>query len=168
MIILLELATKKKCNNFVYASSSSVYGEQNNCENGFDENYIVDNPISPYAFTKKANELCAHVFSHLYELKTTGLRFFTVYGPNCRPDMAPYKFINSIMNGLPIEQYGDGTSARDYTYIDDIVDGILKSLDRPTSKQKGNLYEIYNLGNSNPVTLSDFIDIVSKEVGKKH
>lgn len=163
IILLLELAKETKCNNFVFASSSSVYGEQNNCENGFDENYNVDNPISPYAFTKKANELYAHVFSHLYNLKTTGLRFFTVYGPNCRPDMAPYKFINRIMNGLPIEQYGDGTSARDYTYIDDIIDGILKSLDR----KKGNLYEIYNLGNSNPVKLSDFIDIVSNEVGKK-
>merc|ERR1719181_552949 len=121
----------------------------------------VDNPISPYAMSKKACELLAYTYHHLYKLDIACLRFFTVYGPAGRPDMAPFKFVDWIYRGKEIQQFGDGSSERDYTYIDDIVDGVIRSLDRPHG------YQIYNLGNGNPVSLRDFISIVEKSTGKK-
>jgi len=157
--ILLELARRYSCTSFVYASSSSVYGDSDKTE--FSETDNVDFPSSPYAATKKACELMAYTYHHLYGLNCAGLRFFTVYGPRGRPDMAPFKFIDRISRGLPIQQFGDGSSSRDYTYIDDIVDGVIRSLDRPQG------YQIYNLGNGNPIELKRFIEIVEKYVGKK-
>merc|ERR1711998_361921 len=144
--------------NFVFASSSSVYGGSKSTF--FSEDEAVDNPVSPYAASKKACELLSYTYHHLYKLNVTGLRFFTVYGPRGRPDMAPFKFIDRVSRGLEIMQYGDGSSSRDYTYIDDIVDGIVRSLDKPQG------YQIYNLGNGNPVGLKDFISIVEEATGK--
>ena len=149
---LLELAAKHGSDSFVFASSSSVYGGSKKAL--FSETDAVDLPVSPYAATKKACELMSYTYHHLYGLNVAGLRFFTVYGPRGRPDMAPFKFVDRVMRGLPIQQFGDGTSSRDYTYIDDIVDGVLRALDRP----KG--YEIYNLGNGEPIELRRFIDLV--------
>jgi len=120
----------------------------------------VDFPVSPYAATKKACELMAYTYHHLHGLNIAGLRFFTVYGPRGRPDLAPFKFVDRVSRGLEIQQVGDGSSSRDYTYIDDIVDGVVRSLDRPLG------YQIYNLGNGNPVGLRDFIKIVEKATGK--
>lgn len=122
---------------------------------------IVDNPVSPYAATKKACELMTYTYHSLYGMNVTGLRFFTVYGPRGRPDMAPFKFVDRVSRGLEIQQFGDGSSSRDYTYIDDIVDGILRSLDRPLG------YQIFNLGNGSPYRLGDFIGLVEKYVGKQ-
>jgi len=120
---LLEFAHQFGIKNFVFASSSSVYGGSTSTY--FSENESVDNPVSPYAASKKACELLAYTYHHLYNLNVTGLRFFTVYGPRGRPDMAPFKFIDRISRGLEIQQFGDGNSSRDYTYIDDIVDGVI-------------------------------------------
>jgi len=156
---LLELAKDFKVQNFIFASSSSVYG--NNTKTPFSEEDNVDYPISPYAATKKSCELMIHAFSHIFHLNATCLRFFTVYGPRGRPDMAPYQFTKSILEGKPIVRYGDGSTARDYTYISDIVKGILSALD------KNLRFEIINLGNSNPVKLNEFISIVEKHTGKK-
>lgn len=155
---LLELARIHGNDCFVWASSSSVYGESANEE--FSEADNVDEPISPYAATKKACELIAYTYHHLYKMNITGLRFFTVYGPRGRPDMAPFIFVDRVSRGLEIQQFGDGTSARDYTYIDDIVDGIVRSLDRPLG------YQIFNLGNGSPYCLKDFIGLVEKYTGK--
>jgi len=127
----------------------------------FSESDEVDHPVSPYAATKKMCELLAYTYHSLYGLDVCGLRFFTVYGPRGRPDMAPFKFVDRVCRGSKIQQYGDGSSSRDYTYIDDIVDGVVRSLDRPHG------YQIYNLGNGNPVSLRDFISIVEKATGKK-
>merc|ERR1711998_531712 len=121
----------------------------------------VDSPISPYAATKKSCELIGFTYNHLYKLNVTGLRFFTVYGPRGRPDMAPFKFIDRVSRGVEIQQFGDGSSSRDYTYIDDIVDGIVRSIDRPHK------YEIFNLGKGSGTSLKEFIDLVQKYTEKK-
>ncbi|CAB1118912.1 unnamed protein product [Ectocarpus sp. CCAP 1310/34] len=154
---LLELSRLHGVKSFVFASSSSVYGGSQ--KEVFSEKDVVDFPVSPYAATKKSCELMAHTYSHLYGLNIAGLRFFTVYGPRGRPDMAPYKFIDLVARGQEIMQFGDGSTSRDYTYISDIVDGVVRSLDRPAG------YQIYNLGNGSPVSLSSFIKLVEKSVG---
>jgi len=156
---LLDLSRKYLIKNFVYASSSSVYGSSP--KEILTEDDVVDNPVSPYAATKKSCELLAFTFNHLYALPCTGLRFFTVYGPRGRPDMAPYKFIERVYDGTTIQQYGDGTTSRDYTYITDIVAGVVAAIDRPLG------YEVINLGNGRPFELSNFINLVEKCVGKK-
>lgn len=156
---LLDLAVKYKIKNFVYASSSSVYG--NNKKIPFSETDSVDLPISPYAATKKANELIAHVYSHIYRLPTTGLRFFTVYGPWGRPDMGVYKFIENIIRGVPIEIFNNGEMRRNFTYIDDIVSGVLVSLDANLN------YSIMNIGGDKDEHLMDYIETVEKHAGKK-
>jgi UDP-glucuronate 4-epimerase len=156
---LLELARAQRVENFVYASSSSVYG--NNKKVPFSVEDRVDNPVSLYAATKKANELMAHAYSHLYDIPCTGLRYFTVYGPWGRPDMALFLFTDAILKGRPINVYNYGKMKRDFTYIDDIVDGTLAALDRSVA------YDIFNLGNSNSVELMDFIGVLEEELGKK-
>ncbi len=156
---LMELSHKFGVKNFVFASSSSVYGGSKSTFFSEDEN--VDNPISPYAASKKACELLAYTYHHLYQLNVTGLRFFTVYGPRGRPDMAPFKFIDRVSRGLELQQFGAGSSSRDYTYIDDIVDGVLRAINRPYK------YEIINLGKGSGTSLREFLDIVQKHVGKK-
>ena len=156
---LLEEARKHKVPQFVFASSSSVYG--NRTDTPFSEHDRVDFPISPYAATKKAGEELCYTYAHLYGLKVTCLRFFTVYGPKGRPDMAPYLFAESIMKGQPIKRFGKGDSGRDYTYIDDIVSGITAAIHHPAA------YEIFNLGNSSPVSLNDFIATLEKIIGKR-
>lgn len=155
---LLDLARQFCCKNFVYASSSSVYGSST--KEVLSEDDVVEKPVSPYAATKKACELLAYTFHHLYALNCTGLRFFTVYGPRGRPDMAPFKFIDRVYNGLTIQQYGDGETSRDYTYIDDIVDGVVRAIDKPLG------CEVINLGNGRPFKLKDFICLVEQSVGK--
>jgi UDP-glucuronate 4-epimerase len=156
---LLELSRKYKIKNFIYASSSSVYGV--NKKVPFSESDRVDKPISPYAATKKATELIAHVYSHIYKLNTTGLRFFTVYGPWGRPDMAYFKFTNKILKGEEIDVYNRGDMLRDFTYIDDIIEGILKVLDKQSR------YEIINIGADKPEKLSKFIEVLEKNICKK-
>lgn len=156
---LLELSNKYGVKNFVFASSSSVYGGSKSTY--FSEEESVDNPVSPYAASKKACELLAYTYHHLYKLNITGLRFFTVYGPRGRPDMAPFKFIDRVSRGVEIQQFGDGSSSRDYTYISDIVDGIVRSIDRPHK------YQIFNLGKGNGTSLKEFIDLVQKHTAKK-
>lgn len=155
---LLDLSRLYSCKNFVYASSSSVYGCSTN--EVLKESDIVDTPVSPYAASKKACELLAYTFHHIYGLNTTGLRFFTVYGPRGRPDMAPFKFIDRISTGREIQQYGDGSTSRDYTYISDIVDGVVRSIDRPLG------YKVLNLGNGRPYKLKNFIKLVEESVGR--
>lgn len=155
---LLELARKHGNDNFVWASSSSVYGDSKH--EIFSESDQVDFPVSPYAATKKACELLTYTYHHLYKLNVTGLRFFTVYGPRGRPDMAPFIFVDRISKGDEIQQFGDGSSSRDYTYIDDIVDGVVRAVDRPLG------YQVFNLGNGAPTKLKDFIDLVAKYTGK--
>jgi UDP-glucuronate 4-epimerase len=156
---LMDLSRQFGVKNFVYASSSSVYGGSNSTF--FSEEEAVDRPVSPYAASKKACELLAYTYHHLYNLNVTGLRFFTVYGPRGRPDMAPFKFIDRVSRGVEIQQFGDGSSSRDYTYIDDIVDGVVRAIDRPYK------YEIFNLGKGSGTSLKEFIDLVQKHVGKK-
>mmetsp|Transcript_11701 Transcript_11701/g.17983 ORF Transcript_11701/g.17983 Transcript_11701/m.17983 type:complete len:395 (+) Transcript_11701:207-1391(+) len=156
---LMDLSSKYGIKNFVFASSSSVYGGSKSTF--FSEDEAVDCPVSPYAATKKACELLAYTYHHLYKLNVTGLRFFTVYGPRGRPDMAPFKFIDRVSRDVEIQQFGDGSSSRDYTYIDDIVDGIIRSIDRPHK------YEIFNLGKGSGTSLKEFIDLVQKHTGKK-
>ena len=156
---LLDLARKHGNESFVFASSSSVYGGSK--ASLFSEDDVVDHPVSPYAATKKAKELMAYTYHHLYGLNIAGLRFFTVYGPRGRPDMAPFKFVDRVARGVELQRYGDGTSSRDYTYIDDIVDGTVRALDRPLG------YQIYNLGRGDSTSLNEFIEIVEEKVGKK-
>ena len=155
---LMELSAKYGVQNFVFASSSSVYGGSKSTY--FSEEEVVDHPVSPYAATKKACELLAYTYHHLHQLNVSALRFFTVYGPRGRPDMAPFKFIDRVSRGLEIQQFGDGSSSRDYTYIADIVDGIVRSIDRPYS------YQIFNLGKGDGTSLKEFIDLVQKHVGQ--
>ena len=156
---IFELARKFAVPHLAVASSSSVYGgSKKEC---FSEKDRVDQPVSPYAATKKATEEMAYCYHHLYGISVTMLRFFTVYGPRGRPDMAPYKFLHRIINGITIDQYGDGTSERDYTYIDDIVDGVVRSLDRPLG------YEVFNIGNGRPISLKAFITEVERQAGVK-
>lgn len=155
---LLEAAKKHRVKTFIFASSSSVYG--NNNEVPFRENMLPD-PISPYAATKAACESLCHYYSSQHGINITCLRFFTVYGPRQRPDMAIHKFTRLITEGEPITIYGDGTSKRDYTYISDIVDGIISALNRNLK------FEVINLGNSNTVELNYLIELIEKETGKK-
>ncbi|HMB06612.1 MAG TPA: GDP-mannose 4,6-dehydratase [Isosphaeraceae bacterium] len=143
---------------FVYASSSSVYGDRPTSP--FCETDPVDLPVSPYAATKKSCELLAHTFHHLHGLPVSGLRFFTAYGPRNRPDLAIAKFAALIERGEPIPVFGDGTTRRDYTYIDDIVDGVVRAIDRCTG------HHLYNLGNSDPVALREMIDTLAEALGK--
>lgn len=159
LINILEQVKKDKNTKFIFASSSSVYG--NNKKVPFLETDNVDFPISPYAATKKAGELICHSYHYLYGMRMACLRFFTVYGPRQRPEMAIYLFIRSILHGKPIEMYGDGSTSRDYTYIDDIISGILSVMEKKI------LYEIVNLGNSYPVKLIELIGIIEKCSGKK-
>ena len=156
---LMELSHRYGVKNFVFASSSSVYGGSKSTF--FSEDEVVDRPVSPYAASKKACELLAFTYHHLYKLNVTGLRFFTVYGPRGRPDMAPFKFIDRISRGVEIQQFGDGSSSRDYTYISDIVDGVVRAIDRPYP------YQIFNLGKGSGTSLKEFIDLVQKYVAKK-
>ena len=155
--LLMELAHKYQVQNFVFASSSSVYGGSKSTYFSEDEN--VDNPVSPYAATKKACELLSYTYHHLYQLNVSALRFFTVYGPRGRPDMAPYQFVDKISRGVEIQKFGDGSSSRDYTYISDIVDGVIRSIDRPYP------YQIFNLGKGDGTSLNEFIGIVEKHTG---
>lgn len=158
-INLLEMAVKYKVKNFVYASSSSVYG--NNTKVPFAETDPVDTPISPYAASKKANELIAHVYSHIYRLPTTGLRYFTVYGPWGRPDMALMLFAKNILADKPIEVNNHGKMSRNFTYIDDIVSGTIVALDTAQP------YAVMNIGGDRENTLIEFIEEIEKNIGKK-
>ena len=158
-INMLELARKFKVKNFVFASSSSVYGA--NKKIPFSEDDKTDRPISPYGATKKAGELLCYSYHSLHNMNTTCLRFFTVYGERGRPDMAPLKFTKLISSGEEIEMFGDGRTKRDYTYVGDIVSGVVSAIDR----QLG--YEIINLGNSETVELQKLISVIEKQVGKK-
>jgi UDP-glucuronate 4-epimerase len=155
---ILDACREVNPSHLVAASSSSVYGGIT--EVPFTESMDISRTISPYAATKRMNELMAHVYSHVYGLNITMLRFFTVYGPRQRPDMAIYKFTKLITDGTPVPMFGDGTTARDYTYIDDIVDGVVKAIDSPFR------YEIFNLGEHHTTTLRDLIDMVARHVGK--
>lgn len=154
---LLEMARQFPVNNLVFASSSSVYG--NNKKLPFSVEDSVDTPISLYGATKKADELMAYAYSHLFEIPLTGLRYFTVYGPWGRPDMALFLFTSSILDGRPIDIYNFGKMKRDFTYIDDIVDGTISALNNPFS------YEIFNLGNSKIVELMELIKVTEEELG---
>lgn len=157
---ILEEMKNHNIKNGVLASSSSVYG---NCkETPFKEDMIVDFAISPYAATKKSNEIMAHVYHKLYNMNIIMLRFFTVYGPRQRPDLAINKFTKLMIEGKKIPMFGDGTSSRDYTYIDDIVDGIIKSCEYCLKNE--NVYEILNLGNSKPISLIDMIQTIGKKL----
>jgi UDP-glucuronate 4-epimerase len=160
---ILDYAKDHSVKNLVMASSSSVYG--NNKKTPFSETDPVDNPISPYAATKKTNELQAYTYHHLFGLKIIMLRFFTVYGPRQRPDLAISKFMKLIKQVKPIPFYGDGTTARDYTYIDDIVQGILSSLHY--LETNSSVYEIINLGNNKPVNLNDMVMTIEKTLNQK-
>ncbi len=154
---LLEIAREIRVDNFVYASSSSVYGA--NTKYPFSEEDRVARPVSLYGATKLANELMAHAYSHLYEIPTTGLRFFTVYGPWGRPDMALFLFADAILHDRAIDVFNHGRMKRDFTYIEDIVDGIEAALERPFR------FEVFNLGNSSTVELMEFIRIIEEELG---
>ncbi|MFW5923666.1 MAG: GDP-mannose 4,6-dehydratase, partial [Planctomycetota bacterium] len=156
---LLECARDEGVEMFVFGSSSSVYGESTCAP--FSEDEAADRPVSPYAATKRSGELFAHTYHHLFDFPVVALRFFTVYGPRQRPDLAIHKFVRLMDEGKPIPMYGDGSSKRDYTYVDDIVDGVLAAVD---SKLE---FEIINLGNSNPVQLSDLIDLIGEAVGRE-
>ena len=161
--IILEEARLHNVKKLILASSSSVYG---NCKQiPFREDLIVDYAISPYAATKKANEVMAHVYHKLYDMNIIMLRFFTVYGPKQRPDLAINKFTRLILQDKPIPMYGDGSTSRDYTYIDDIVSGIVKSCDYV--EQHNHVYEIINLGSNHPVSLKEMIQVIGNVLGKK-
>lgn len=173
---ILEGCRHNAVQHLVYASSSSVYG--GNTKMPFSEHDSVDHPVSLYAATKKANELMAHTYSHLYRLPTTGLRFFTVYGPWGRPDMAPFLFAGAILKGDPIKVFNHGDMKRDFTYIDDIVEGVIRATDRNAEVNEGYdpltadpatsnaPYRVFNIGNSDPVPLMDFIGALESATGK--
>jgi UDP-glucuronate 4-epimerase len=156
---LLEMVRRFSIPHFVFASSSSVYGENEKVP--FLEEDNVDHPISPYAATKKAGELLCYTAHHLYGISTICLRFFTVYGPRQRPEMAIHKFTRLIAQGKPVPVYGDGTSRRDYTYIEDIVEGVIAAVDRRFS------YEVVNLGESRTIGLLELISVIEENLGKK-
>ncbi len=158
-INLLENCREHGIDKFIFASSSSVYG--GNKKIPFSETDRVDSPVSPYAATKKSGELICYTYHHLYNISVFAFRFFTVYGPRQRPEMAIHKFCRKILEDIPIEVYGDGTSSRDYTYIDDIINGIINSLEII------NGYEVINLGNSKPVGLLKLIGLIEETIGKK-
>jgi UDP-glucuronate 4-epimerase len=173
---ILEGCRHNKVAHLVYASSSSVYG--GNVKQPFAEHDSVDHPVSLYAATKKANELMAHTYSHLYGLPTTGLRFFTVYGPWGRPDMALFLFTRAILEGRPIDVFNHGRMRRDFTYIDDIVEGVIRTLDRAPEADPGfdhavadpsrshAPYRVFNIGNQDPVELMDFIQAIESATGR--
>ncbi len=179
---ILEGCRHSKVKHLVYASSSSVYGM--NTKQPFSTDDRVDFPISLYAATKKSNELMAHTYSHLYGIPTTGLRFFTVYGPMGRPDMAYFKFTKAILEGKEIDVYNNGEMQRDFTYIDDIVEGVIRVMEKPPEVTRGGqplntehsqlnttaapaAYKVYNIGNNQPVTLRRFITAIEDACGKK-
>lgn len=176
-INILEACRHHRIAHLVYASSSSVYGL--NEEMPFSTHHNVDHPISLYAASKKSNELMAHTYSYLYKIPTTGLRFFTVYGPWGRPDMALFKFTRAILGDQPIEVYNYGNMQRDFTYIDDIIEGVVRVLDKtpqsnpqwsgkhPDPSSSTAPYKIYNIGNNNPVRLMEFIETLEAQLGKK-
>ena len=174
---ILEACRNYPVKHLLYASSSSVYG--GNKVAPFSTNHNVDHPVSLYAATKKSNELMAHTYSHLYDIPTTGLRFFTVYGPWGRPDMAYFSFTKDILEGNPIKVFNHGKMERDFTYIDDIVEGIVKLIPRAPEKNpdwdesKDELgasfapYRVYNIGNNQPVQLMKFINVLEEKIGKE-
>jgi UDP-glucuronate 4-epimerase len=174
---VLEGCRHNDVEHLVFASSSSVYGANTTMPFSIHQN--VDHPLALYGATKKANELMAHTYSNLYQLPTTGLRFFTVYGPYGRPDMAPIKFTKSILEGKPIDVYNFGHHSRDFTYVDDIVEGVIRTMDHtakasedwdPANPDPGTSaapYRIYNIGNQKPVELMRFIELIEENVGKK-
>jgi UDP-glucuronate 4-epimerase len=176
-INILEGCRHNDVKHLVYASSSSVYG--NNTKMPLSTSDSVDHPISLYAATKKANELMAHTYSHLYGIPTTGLRFFTVYGPWGRPDMALFLFTDAIINDQPIKVFNHGNMVRDFTYVDDITEGVFKVMEdipKPVKQAEGEQdvsysntapYKVYNIGNSSPVKLMDFITAIEKSLGKE-
>ena len=174
---ILEGCRHHLVDHLVYASSSSVYG--GNTRQPFSEHHNVDHPISLYAATKKANELMAHTYAHLFRIPSTGLRFFTVYGPWGRPDMALFKFTRGILDGTPIDVYNEGRMVRDFTYVDDIVEGVVRTLDRPAQgdpewnalepdpARSWAPYRIFNIGNNRPVQLLDYIATLEEHLGRK-
>jgi UDP-glucuronate 4-epimerase len=174
---ILEGCRHTQAEHLVYASSSSVYG--GNTALPFDEHQNIDHPVSLYAATKKANELMAHTYSHLFALPATGLRFFTVYGPWGRPDMAPMLFTKAILSGQAIDIFNNGDMARDFTFIDDIVEGVIRALDRiaesdplfdpqnPDPATSSAPYRVFNIGNNQPIRLMDFIGEIEKSLGKE-
>ncbi len=168
---ILEGCRHNKVEHLVYASSSSVYGA--NKKIPFSTEDSVDHPVSLYAATKKSNELMAHSYSHLYGIPTTGLRFFTVYGPWGRPDMAPYLFTDAIANDRSIKVFNDGKMQRDFTYIDDIVEGVIRiqdvipNADNNPATEGSSLYKIFNIGNNHPVELEEFIGCIENALNKK-
>jgi len=161
---LLECMRHSGTKKLVYASSSSIYGLNEKVPFSTDDN--VDHPVSLYAATKKSNELMAHTYSHLFGIKTIGLRFFTVYGPWGRPDMAMFLFTDAILNNKPIKVFNNGDLSRDFTYIDDIIAGVVATLFEDT-REDASLYELYNIGNSKPVKLMDFITEIEKSTNRK-
>ena len=160
---ILEGIRVQGCGHFIYASSSSVYGE--NSKVPFEEEDRVDEPVSLYAATKKANEMMAHSYATLYKIPTTGLRFFTVYGPAGRPDMAPWLFTEAIYSDKPIRIFNNGDMYRDFTYVDDIVDGVEQVMQRPPSGR--NPHRVLNIGHGSPVPLMGFIEAIELALGKK-
>jgi len=170
MMTILEGCRHNKVEHLVYASSSSVYGM--NTKVPFSESDAVDHPVSLYAATKKSNELMAHSYSHLYGIPTTGLRFFTVYGPGGRPDMAPWLFTEAILSDKPIKVFNQGRMMRDFTYIDDIVEGVMRIQDVIPAPVESNdtgsaaPYKIFNIGNNQPIQLSEFIEAIETACGK--
>lgn len=161
---ILECCRNFNIKHLVYASSSSVYGM--NSKIPFEETDRVDSPVSLYAATKKSNELMAYTYTHLYGFPTTGLRFFTVYGPWGRPDMSPMLFAEAILGGKPIKVFNNGDMERDFTYIDDIVEGIVRIVEKPVSDFRSKC-EVYNIGNNASVKLADFISVIEKNIGKE-
>ncbi|MCU0524421.1 MAG: NAD-dependent epimerase [Elainella sp. Prado103] len=169
---LLEGCRSQQVQHLVYASSSSVYGVNPKVPFATSDN--VDHPISLYAATKKANELMAFTYSHLYQIPTTGLRFFTVYGPWGRPDMAYFKFVKAIESGQPIEVFNHGDMKRDFTYVDDVIEGVVRVMHRPPTGSESVAsvaieaapYKLYNIGNNQPVTLARFIEVIETALGK--
>jgi len=174
---ILEGCRHNQVRHLVFASSSSVYGA--NTKLPFSEHDNVDHPVSLYAASKKANELMAHSYSHLYQLSCTGLRFFTVYGPWGRPDMALFKFTKGILEGSPIPVFNEGRMIRDFTYVDDIVEGVIRVIDHPAAPNPGwsgdapdsatsyAPWRVYNIGNNNPVQLMRYIEVLEESLGKK-
>lgn len=175
-VSILEACRHNDVKNLIYASSSSVYGA--NTSKPFSTTDNIDHPLSLYAATKKSNELMAHTYSHLYNIPTTGLRFFTVYGPWGRPDMALFKFTNAIVNDSAIDVYNHGNMLRDFTYIDDIVEAISRLVEKPAKSNpswngenpdpssSNAPYKVYNIGNNSPVRLMDFVEAIERKLGK--
>jgi UDP-glucuronate 4-epimerase len=162
---IIECSRLHKVQHFIYASSSSVYGT--GAKIPFSTDQPTDSPLNMYAATKKANELMAHSYSHLYKMRTTGLRFFTVYGPWGRPDMALFKFTHAITQGRPIQLYNNGLHSRDFTYIDDIVDGITRVISANKKYNDAELAEIFNVGRGSPISLMDFVSQIESVLNRK-